>query len=153
MRILRVINSLKTGGAERSIVSNVPVHMLNGYQMDVLLLNGEVTYFFNELQQKGVTIYSLGSGNNIYNPLLIFKLLKYVCRYDIIHVHLFPSIYWVAIAKILSFSRVKLVMTEHSTDNRRRHFAFFIKIIKKLYLFLKQLLLIWIHTLKFAVKL
>ena len=107
--------------------------MLNGYQMDVLLLNGEVTYFFNELQQKGVTIYSLGSGNNIYNPLLIFKLLKYVCRYDIIHVHLFPSIYWVAIAKILSFSRVKLVMTEHSTDNRRRHFAFFKNVDRFIY--------------------
>ena len=30
MRILRVINSLEMGGAERSIAGNVPIHIKNG---------------------------------------------------------------------------------------------------------------------------
>ena len=46
MRILRVINSLNIGGAERSIVGNVPLHIQNGIDMEVLLLNGEKTFFF-----------------------------------------------------------------------------------------------------------
>lgn len=46
-------------------------------------------------------------------------------KYDIVHVHLFPSQYWVAAAKILSFSKAKLITTEHNTSNRRREiFAF-----------------------------
>jgi len=32
---------------------------------------------------------------------------------------LFPAFYWVVIAKILSFSKTKIVYTEHSTSNRR----------------------------------
>jgi glycosyltransferase involved in cell wall biosynthesis len=35
-------------------------------------------------------------------------------------VHLFPTLYWVAIAKMIRFSNVKLIYTEHSTNNRRR---------------------------------
>lgn len=40
--------------------------------------------------------------------------------YDIVHVHLFPSLYWVAIAKILSRAKCMLVVTEHSTLNNRQ---------------------------------
>ena len=42
------------------------------------------------------------------------------------HVHLFPSLYWVAIAKMISFSKTKLLYTEHSTTNKRREHPFLI---------------------------
>jgi glycosyltransferase involved in cell wall biosynthesis len=119
MKILRIINSLETGGAERSIVGNVPIHIANGYEMDVLLLNGKETPFKKELVAKGVTVFSLGTNTNIYNPFLIFKIIPYLHKYDLIHVHLFPAFYWVVFAKWFSFSKVKLVFTEHSTSNRR----------------------------------
>jgi glycosyltransferase involved in cell wall biosynthesis len=35
-------------------------------------------------------------------------------------VHLFPALYWVALAKLLGRSNVKLIYTEHSTNNGRR---------------------------------
>lgn len=120
MKILRVINSLGIGGAERSIVNNVPIHKANGLDMDVLLLDGKRTFFLDELQTRGVSVTWLGRGIHLYNPLLVFKLLPIFRRYDVIHVHLFPALYWVAFAKLLSFSRTKLVYTEHSTHNRRR---------------------------------
>jgi glycosyltransferase involved in cell wall biosynthesis len=51
--------------------------------------------------------------------LLIFKILPYLKKYQIVHVHLFPAQYWVVFAKLLAFSKVKLLFTEHSNSNRR----------------------------------
>ncbi|MES2908404.1 MAG: glycosyltransferase [Pseudomonadota bacterium] len=125
MKVLRVINSLAIGGAETSIANNVPIHKANGIDMDVLLLDGTRTRFLDELQQHGVKVSWLGRGINLYNPLLVLKLLPIFRDYDLIHVHLFPALYWVAFAKLLSRSKAKLVYTEHSTHNRRRdRFAF-----------------------------
>lgn len=125
MRILHVINSLHIGGAEKLVVDLVPLLKQQGFDVDVLLLNGEDTAFKKALINQSINVYSLGIKNNIYNPLLIFRLCSYMRSYDLIHVHLFPAQYWVAIAKILTFSKVKLVFTEHSSKNRRRDIAVF----------------------------
>lgn len=132
MKILRIINSLQVGGAERSIVTNVPIHK-NRIEMDILLLNGADSIFLDKLKNKNVRIFSLGKKNNIYNPFLIFKLRKYFYKYDIIHAHLFPTLYWVAFAKIISFTNTPIIFTEHSTDNKRRHRLIFKPIDKFVY--------------------
>ena len=136
MKILRVINSLNIGGAERSVVSNVPIHRKNGFDIDVLLLNGNRTHFYEDLAKKKINIISLGKNNNIYNPLMIFKVAKYINNYDVLHVSLFPALYWVAFAKILTRSKTKLIFTEHNTINRRMgnyFFEIFEQIIYKQY--------------------
>lgn len=133
MKILRVINSLAMGGAERSIASNVPRHIENGIEMDVLLLNGMDAIFKNELLENGVKVMELGKFNDVYNPFLSLKLMKYLRKYDLVHVHLFPSLYWVAIAKLLSFSKTKLVFTEHSTTHRRASWVLLQKIDRIIY--------------------
>ena len=130
MKILRVINSLQAGGAERSLAGNVPLHNKNGYQTDILLLSDKDSFFLEVLKNENVKIYSLHA-KNIYNPLLVFKLIKYFKKYDIVHAHLFPSIYWVALARILSSPKPKLVLTEHNTSNKRRNIKIF-KFIDKL---------------------
>lgn len=119
MKVLRVINNLKMGGAERSLETNVPVHIENGYEMDVYLLDGTDTPFKQHLLENGVKVYSSGL-KSVRNPLQIFKLLPLIKKYDIVHVHLFPALYWAAMAKILSFSKTKMVFTEHNTSNTRR---------------------------------
>ena len=136
MKILRVINSLNIGGAERSVVSNVPIHRKNGFDIDVLVLNGSRTHFYEDLAKKKINIISLGKNNNIYNPLMIFKVTKYINNYDVLHVSLFPALYWVAFAKILTRSKTKLIFTEHNTINRRMgnyFFEIFEQIIYKQY--------------------
>ena len=125
MKILRVINSLNIGGAERSVIGNVPIHIQNGFDVDVLLLNGKKTHFYEELAQSKINIISFGKDNNVYNPLLIFKICKLINKYDVLHVSLFPALYWVAFAKILTRSKTKLIFTEHSTSNDRRSYRFF----------------------------
>lgn len=120
MKVLQVINSLNTGGAEKLILETVPLYNKKGLLVDVLLLNGDKYPFLEELEKLDCcTIYRLSIGT-VYNPFLVFKIIPFLKKYDVIHTHLFPALYWVAIAKQLSFSNSKLVFTEHNTDNKRR---------------------------------
>lgn len=120
MKILRVINNLNTGGAERSLETNVPIHIRNGYEMDVLVLDGTVTPFLKSLKEKNVSVFSTGI-RSLYNPWQIVRIANFIRKYDVVHVHLFPSLYWVALAKMVSGAKCHLVYTEHSTENRRRN--------------------------------
>ncbi|MDR1895905.1 MAG: glycosyltransferase [Prevotellaceae bacterium] len=120
-RVLQVITTLYTGGAEKLLVDSIPLYKSKGIDMALLLLNGTKTPISEELQKQNVTVYSLSNGNikSVYNPFHIFRIIPYLKKYGIIHVHLFPTLYWVALAKLLSFSNVKLIFTEHNTYNRR----------------------------------
>jgi glycosyltransferase involved in cell wall biosynthesis len=124
MKILRIINSLAIGGAERSIAGNLPYHIKNGFDMEVALLDGSDSFFTQELKKNNVKITFFGKKNNIYNPFIIIRICKIINKFDIIHVHLFPSLYWVAIAKLITRSKKKFVYTEHSTYNQRRDMPF-----------------------------
>ena len=120
MRILHVINSLSTGGAEKLVADLAPLQRERGHTVEVLLLRGVESVFRSGLESAGIRVYDFGAGTSVYSPLNIFRLIPFMRKYDVIHVHLFPAQYWVAIAKLLSFSKVRLVTTEHSTNNRRR---------------------------------
>ncbi|MFY7810392.1 MAG: glycosyltransferase [Flavobacterium sp.] len=131
MKVLQIINNLATGGAEKLILETVPLINAKGVNCDVLVLNGIEYPFLKELKKMDIAnVYSLTNGS-IYNPFIIFKLIKYLKKYEIVHVHLFPALYYVAIAKMISFSSCKLIFTEHSTSNKRirsKIFKFFDKI-------------------------
>ena len=51
MKVLQIIDGLITGGAERLIVETVPLMKERGVIIDVLLLNGNITPFYNELAE------------------------------------------------------------------------------------------------------
>lgn len=132
MKVLQINNNLATGGAEKLILETVPLINLKGVNCDVLVLNGYEYPFLKELKKMNICkVFSITNGS-IYNPLIIFKLIKYLRNYDIIHVHLFPALYYVAIAKMISFSSCKLIFTEHSTSNKRIRSKFF-KIFDKIF--------------------
>lgn len=119
MKILHIINSLATGGAEKLIVETILLYREKGIKADVLLLNGTEYPLYKELQETNCCrIYSLGK-TSVYNPKLIGKIIPYLKQYDLIHVHLFPAQYFAIAAKRLAFSKKLFVFTEHSTSNRR----------------------------------
>lgn len=120
MKILHVINSLSTGGAEKLVADLAPLQRERGNDVEVVLLRGGESVFRKALEETGIRVYDFGAGTSVYSPLNIFRLIPFMRKYDVIHVHLFPAQYWVAIAKLLSFSKVRLVTTEHSVNNRRR---------------------------------
>lgn len=126
IKVLHVINSLATGGAEQLLGEMVPRLSEAGLQVEVLLLNGAPFPFLEELRtHKNLTIFTVGK-HSPYNPIFILKIAPLLNKYDLVHVHLFPSLYWVAIAKMISFSKTKLLYTEHSTTNKRREHPFLI---------------------------
>lgn len=131
MRILHVINSLGTGGAEKLVLDTLPKLKDKGINVELLVLKTVESNFESALIKQGVVLHSLGV-KSIYNPVSIIKVRAYLRKYDLIHVHLFPAQYWVAFAWMLisQKKRPRLITTEHSTSNRRRNIPFF-KIIDK----------------------
>lgn len=118
MKILHIITSLRTGGAEKLMVDLLPRLRDLGNDVELLLFDGTRTSFYNELEKEGIKIHSLSIGGNVYNPINIFKLVKYLKRYDIVHTHNTACQLFVAVCSMLC--SVVLVTTEHTTTNRRR---------------------------------
>lgn len=125
MKVLQIITSLSIGGAEKLIIDSVPLYQNKTISMDVLCLSNTRTPFWENLEKSSNSKVTGLTSGSIYNPYLIFKIIPYLKKYDIIHLHLFPTLYWVVIAKWISFSNVKLIYTEHSTNNRRRDLLLF----------------------------
>lgn len=133
MRILHVITSLRTGGAEKLMVDLLPKLRDMGNEVELILFDGTRTPFYDELEKTGIRIHHLAIGGNVYNPLNIFKLIKYLKRYDIIHTHNTACQYFAPIAKLLTKAKCKLYTTEHSTNNRRRKYKLFKTIDRYIY--------------------
>ena len=121
MRILHVITSLRTGGAEKLVTDLVPRLIERRHQVDVAVFDGIETPFMVKLKKQGCKVIAMGK--SMYSPMHIFRLRKIMKEYDIVHTHnTYPQLY----AAIANLSvGTKLITTEHSTNNRRRKYAIF----------------------------
>lgn len=117
MKILQVITSLLTGGAETLLVDIVSDLRQQGHDVDVVLFDGEETPLKERLRSTGCKIYSFSMKRSFYNPWYIIKLRRLIQNYDIVHTHNFSPQLFTAIASI--GKKVKRVTTEHNTSNRR----------------------------------
>ena len=117
MKILHVITSLRTGGAEKLMVDLLPRMKAKGHEVDLCVFDGVRTPFYEELESKGVKVIPLGY--SVYSLFNICKLVPLMRGYDIVHSHNTACQYFVAIASF--FSKCKIYTTEHNTSNRRRN--------------------------------
>ena len=85
MKILHVITSLRTGGAEKLMVDLLPRMKERGHEVDLCVFDGVRTPFYEELEHRGVKVIPLG--HSVYSPLNIGKLIKLMQGYDIVHTH------------------------------------------------------------------
>lgn len=133
MKILHVITSLCTGGAEKLMVDLLPRFQIMGHQVHLCLFEGTHTPFYEKLHNSGVKIISLSEGGNVYNPLNIWELIKLIKseNYDIVHTHNTACQLYAAIASMVC--SVSLCTTEHSTSNRRRDWRWYAPIDKWMY--------------------
>lgn len=119
MRVLYVISSLKTGGAEVLICNMIKRLREYGHQVDLCLFCDEETPLFKMVESNidGIKIYKLG--HSFYSISYIIKLIRIIRKYDVIHTHLsYPQLF-VAIANL--FCGKCLITTEHSSNNRKRN--------------------------------
>lgn len=117
MRILHVITSLRTGGAEKLMVDLLPRMKAMGLDVALCVFDGVRTPFYAELESQGVQVIPLG--HSVYSPFHIGKLVKWMRKYDIVHAHNTACQYYVAVASL--FATCKIITTEHNTSNRRRN--------------------------------
>ncbi len=123
MKVLQIINSMGTGGAEKLLLDSIPLYRERGIEMDLMVLWNNNHQFINKLRALNCSnIYILSNSANykdIYRPGHILKIRKILKNYDIAHVHLFPAQYFVPIANALNGNKTRLIFTEHNTFNNR----------------------------------
>ncbi len=121
MKILHVINSLNYGGAEKLLAETIPKYKSHGIDVDLCILSKIETSFSESLEKDhNIKILKPKKTFSLYNPIHVLSLRKLFNNYLIIHVHLFPSLYWLALASYFKKKNTKLILTEHNTENKRR---------------------------------
>jgi len=134
MRVLHIINSLGYGGAEKLLVDSIPKYIEKGISIEIFVLDNSRTSFYEELEElHQVKIHFTKKRYNIYNPVFILILRKFIVKYDVIHVHLFPTVYWLSLSSFFLKYNTRFYLTEHNTENRRRKIALFKYLDRLLY--------------------
>lgn len=118
MRILNIINSFDYGGAENLLLNSLSYFREYDHKINVLSLSNNLKLNIDEHKN----IIDNIDSNNPKSLKSFYYLANYLKnnKYDIIHAHLFPTIYYCAILKKMGIIKVPLVITEHSTHNKRR---------------------------------
>lgn len=126
MKILQVINRCSVAnGAAVVIQSMVPTLIASGHQVDVLGLVDVTPSCADRFVEMGCGYRALmNEGRSLYSPSLLCKLARVMKDYDVVHAHLFPSFYWVALVKVFCGYKGRLVFTEHNTQNNRQKAVF-----------------------------
>lgn len=126
MRILHIITSLRSGGAERLVVDLLPRFRAHGHEVELLLFDGTRTPLLESIEAEGIPASALGTGAfHMHDPLSLPRLKRFLRRrrFDIIHTHNTPCQLLAALAS--PEDGTVLVTTEHNTFNRRRDWRWF----------------------------
>lgn len=125
MKVLYINNGLASGGVEKLLNDMLPRINASGNYCELLILFDNNAKYLDSLRNNGVHVQVVPE--RIYKKGHISRML-YIMDYiknnefDIVHANEFPLIYYCSLIKnVLGKKMPKLIMTEHNTDNRRRH--------------------------------
>lgn len=110
------------GGAEKLLDESLPIiSSYPGYDVDLIVLNSKNTIFLDNIFDSDVRVFysPYENSRNLKNIKFISDKIK-KNQYDIVHAHLFSSIYFTSVVSFFDKSDRKYFATEHSTENRRR---------------------------------
>jgi len=133
MKILHVITSLRTGGAEKLMVDLLPRFRAAGHDVELCIFDGTDTPFKAALLAKGIRIIELGRSANVYHPKYLWRLYRLLKggKYDVVHTHNTAPQLFAAISSVLC--SVVLCTTEHTTSNRRRGWRWYAAVDRWMY--------------------
>ncbi len=126
MKILHITPNIGTGGVQSLVYEFGKYQVRHGHQADVLSLRNEDSLYFKEKDYSDAGIRVIrGKYPKTYDPRNILVIRKYLCAYDIVHVHLFPNQLYAKIAQMLTARKKRpvLITTEHNTYNNRRKYS------------------------------
>lgn len=118
IKVLHVMPMMGVGGASNLMSEIIPIQNVHpNIKAELVISKFLDKSFLPRYEKAGVKVHVIGGGST-HSLKNIFHIASLIKDYDVIHVHLFPSLYWVALANI--FIKKPLVYTEHSTSNSRR---------------------------------
>lgn len=132
MRFTVIINSLGIGGAEKLVADSFPLFMEKFPRAKLVVLKKTDSFLFKKFNAHQSPLKFLTTGS-VYNPFLIFKLILILKKSEVVHLHLFPTLYWVVLASFFVKKKPVLIYTEHNTHNKRRASKFFQKVDRWIY--------------------
>lgn len=109
MKILHMLRDLsRNGGVQRLVYDLSRTAVAQGHQVHVVIFNQELGGdYIDSLIEAGAQVECIARWN-------AWRLWLCLRQADVVHAHLFPALYWVALLRPGS------VYTEHNTTNRRR---------------------------------
>ena len=113
MKILCVIDSLGSGGAQRQMVNLVCGFKSKGHDVEILIYHPEIDFFRHEVEKAGVPIHEVSKKKG-FSLRVVAKLLSLIKsnRFSVIISFLdAPNIYC-ELAKAISISNVNLIVSE-----------------------------------------
>jgi glycosyltransferase involved in cell wall biosynthesis len=119
LRVLHVIDSLIQAGAEALVKDMVPRMRSAGVDVSVAVLTELDSPFERELRENNIPFLPTVRGG-IYSPAHVLSLKRHVHKFDVIQVCLFPAQLFTPLAIMLAQSKVPLVLSEQTTQHRRR---------------------------------
>ena len=125
LRVLHIIPTLGSGGAEKMLVDIVEEMKKKGIHVEVLVLSRQGDFYSEQIKGMGIPLH-FGKVDKVYHYSHLHVIRKFMKQgFNIIHTHLFAPQLYVAVAKKITLNKVKLITTEHNTNNRRRENKFF----------------------------
>ena len=98
IKVLHVMPMLGVGGASNLMSEIIP--NLNSHpdiKAELVISKFLDKSFLPRYKKAGVYVHVIGGGST-HSIKNIFHIARLINDYDLVHVHLFPSLYWVAIA-------------------------------------------------------
>lgn len=135
MRILFLSDLLSYGGASKLIFDLLPRMARKGNECELLILTDDHSKYVDDLRSQGIPVNIIPKNvRGHWAKLQYIKKWIEKRKYDVIHANLFPTTYYCSIVKrLLGKKCPPLVMTEHSTDNKRRHMPYLRPLEKFIY--------------------
>lgn len=119
-KIAIVNHNLGSGGAEKLIYDMAVELKKRKVDFSVILLTSANCVYGKKLLEQGIDVIYLSNKWDIYSPKNVFRLIKVLKDYDVIHTHIYSAQLWTAIASLFLNKNKKIITTEHNTNNNRR---------------------------------
>lgn len=135
MRILFVSSILAYGGASKLLNDLLPMLNDDSIDCELLVLFERSVKYADALRDKGIPVTFIPQSTKGHIARIKY-IKKFIVKgnYDLIHVNLFPMTYYCSVIKKWNKKSIPpMVMTEHSTDNKRRHIAILRPIEQSIY--------------------
>lgn len=122
MKILHVINRLSVSNGAAVLLTDLATYQKRqGDKVDVAVLRRVQPSYEEAIKKQGCRLWALGKENSSpFHPRLLVRLGRLIRHYDVVHIHLFPALYWAVFARMLYCPRCKLIATIHNISDHRQ---------------------------------